>query len=48
LEAILFQGFPKYFEIKVNLSQQVQKVSKAVPNPQAKSLAAAIKVSLGI
>ncbi|WP_407177481.1 DNA cytosine methyltransferase [Bradyrhizobium sp. STM 3562] len=46
-EAMLLQGFPKTFVLAGNLSEQVEQVSNAVPPPLAKSLAAAIKHSLG-
>jgi len=45
-EAMLLQGFPKTFELKGNLSQQVQQISNAVPPPLAKSLAAAVTKSM--
>lgn len=47
LEAMLLQGFPKTFVLKGNLSEQVEQVSNAVPPPLAKSLASAIRRSLG-
>jgi len=47
-EAMLLQGFPRSFELKGNLSQQVQQISNAVPPPLAKSLAAAISKSMNI
>jgi len=43
---MLLQGFPKTFELKGNLSQQVQQISNAVPPPLAKSLAAAVTKSM--
>jgi len=45
-EAMLLQGFPSSFELKGNLSQQVQQISNAVPPPLAKSLAAALTQSM--
>lgn len=45
-EAMLLQGFPSSFVLKGNLSQQVQQISNAVPPPLAKSLAAAITLSM--
>ncbi|MFI5161630.1 MAG: DNA cytosine methyltransferase [Sphingobacteriales bacterium] len=45
-EAMLLQGFPRAFELKGNLSQQVQQISNAVPPPLAKSLAAAVTKSM--
>ncbi|QIP03939.1 DNA cytosine methyltransferase [Bradyrhizobium symbiodeficiens] len=47
LEAMLLQGFPRTFVLKGNLSEQVEQVSNAVPPPLAKSLASAIRRSLG-
>lgn len=46
-EAMLLQGFPKSFVLEGNLSEQVDQVSNAVPPPLAKSLASAIRRSLG-
>jgi len=45
-EAMLLQGFPKTFELKGNLSQQVKQISNAVPPPLAKCLAAAVSKSM--
>ncbi|HZY37103.1 MAG TPA: DNA cytosine methyltransferase [Mucilaginibacter sp.] len=45
-EAMLLQGFPPTFELKGNLSQQVQQVSNAVPPPLAKCLAVAVSKSM--
>jgi len=45
-EAMLLQGFPDSFELKGNLSQQVEQISNAVPPPLAKRIAAGIRVSL--
>ncbi|MDX1907452.1 MAG: DNA cytosine methyltransferase [Bacteroidia bacterium] len=47
-EAMLLQGFPIDFELKGNLSQQVQQVSNAVPPPLARSLAKAITISMNL
>ncbi len=46
-EAMLLQGFPSSFVLEGSLSQQVTQVSNAVPPPLARSIAAAIKKSLG-
>ena len=45
-EAMLLQGFPPTFQLKGNLSQQVQQISNAVPPPLARSLAAALIKSM--
>ncbi len=42
-EAMLLQGFPKYFHLKGTLSSQVAQVSNAVPPPVARALARRIK-----
>lgn len=42
-EAMLLQGFPKYFHLKGTLSSQVTQVSNAVPPPVAKALAHRLK-----
>lgn len=47
-EAMLLQGFPIDFELKGNLSQQVQQISNAVPPPLARSLAKALTVSMNL
>ena len=46
-EAMLLQGFPETFVLEGNLSQQVEQISNAVPPPLAKSVASAIRRSLG-
>jgi len=46
-EAMLLQGFPETFVLEGNLSEQVEQVSNAVPPPLAKSVAAAIRRTLG-
>lgn len=46
-EAMLLQGFPPSFQLKGNLSAQVQQVSNAVPPPLARNLARQIKLTLG-
>lgn len=46
-EAMLIQGFPSTFVLEGNLSQQVTQISNAVPPPLARSIAAALKKSLG-
>lgn len=46
-EAMLLQGFPSTFVLEGNLSEQVEQVSNAVPPPLAKSIALAVKRSLG-
>lgn len=45
-EAMLLQGFPHDFVLEGNLSQQVEQISNAVPPPLAKSVAAAIRISI--
>lgn len=45
-EAMLLQGFPDFFVIEGNLSEQVQQISNAVPPPLASSVAAAVKRAL--
>lgn len=47
-EAMLLQGFPIDFELKGNLSQQVQQISNAVPPPLARSLAQALTLSMNL
>jgi len=47
-EAMLLQGFPTDFELKGNLSQQVQQISNAVPPPLARSLAKALTISMNL
>ena len=42
-EAMLLQGFPKSYELRGNLTQQVTQVSDAVPPPLASAVAEAIK-----
>lgn len=46
-EAMLLQGFPHKFILEGNLSQQVTQISNAVPPPLARSVASAVKRSLG-
>ena len=46
-EAMLLQGFPSTFVLEGNLSQQVTQISNAVPPPLARSIASAVKKSLG-
>lgn len=46
-EAMLLQGFPKTFVLEGNLSEQVEQVSNAVPPPLARSVARAVRRSLG-
>jgi DNA (cytosine-5)-methyltransferase 1 len=45
-EAMLLQAFPERYEIRGNLSQQVEQVSNAVPPPLASAMASAIRTSL--
>jgi len=45
-EAMLLQGFPKYFQLIGNLSSQVTQISNAVPPPVAKAIAKRIKLSI--
>ena len=45
-EAMLLQGFPKYFQIRGNLSSQVTQISNAVPPPVAKAIANRIKLCI--
>lgn len=45
-EAMLLQGFPKWFVLEGNFSEQVEQVSNAVPPPLARSVARAIQRSL--
>jgi len=42
-EAMLLQGFPQSFELRGNLSEQVEQVSNAVPPPLASAMAGAIR-----
>jgi DNA (cytosine-5)-methyltransferase 1 len=46
-EAMLLQGFPRTFVLEGNLSEQVEQVSNAVPPPLARSVARAVRRSLG-
>jgi DNA (cytosine-5)-methyltransferase 1 len=43
---MLLKGFPKYFVLEGNLSEQEEQVSNVVPPPLARSIAAAIKRAL--
>jgi DNA (cytosine-5)-methyltransferase 1 len=45
-EAMLFQSFPRHYELKGNLSQQVQQISNAVPPPLASAIAKAVRSSI--
>ena len=45
-EAMILQGFPEKFVLEGNLSEQVEQISNAVPPPLARSVAAAVKLSL--
>jgi DNA (cytosine-5)-methyltransferase 1 len=45
-EAMRLQGFDSDFVIEGNLSEQVEQISNAVPPPLARSIAAAVAVSL--
>jgi DNA (cytosine-5)-methyltransferase 1 len=49
-EAMLLQGFPKSYELKGTISQQITQVSDAVPPPLAKAAATAIasQLQLGV
>lgn len=44
-EAMLLQGFPKTFELKGHLSDQVTQVSNAVPPPLAKGIAESLIIA---
>lgn len=46
-EAMLLQGFPKWYELKGTLSQQIALVSNAVPPPLARGIANTISQTLG-
>jgi DNA (cytosine-5)-methyltransferase 1 len=45
-EAMLLQGFPKWYELRGNFTQQVVQVSNAVPPPVASAIAKSIRRSL--
>ncbi len=45
-EAMLIQGFPEYFQLNGNLSQQVEQISNAVPPPLARGIASGIRLSI--
>jgi DNA (cytosine-5)-methyltransferase 1 len=45
-EAMLLQGFPDWFVLEGNLSEQVEQVSNAVPPPLARSIASAFRRAL--
>lgn len=45
-EAMLLQGFPKRYELRGNLTQQLTQVSDAVPPPLANAVAKAIRTAL--
>lgn len=45
-EALLLQGFPKWFVLEGHLSDQVEQVSNAVPPPLARGIALAIRHAL--
>lgn len=46
LEAMLLQGFPRYYELKGTLSDQIRLVSEAVSPPVAKALGVALREQL--
>lgn len=45
-EAMLLQGLPRGYELRGNLTQQVEQVSNAVPPPLASAIAKAIQVTI--
>lgn len=45
-EAMVLQGFPRAYELRGNLTQQVEQVSNAVPPPLARAIATAIRVAI--
>lgn len=45
-EAMLLQGFPRKYELRGNLTQQVEQVSNAVPPPLASAIAKALRAAI--
>ena len=45
-EAMLLQGFPRGYQLRGNLTEQVEQISNAVPPPLASAIAEAIRITI--